>query len=214
MLKHDKEILWKPGRIYIPAWQFSGLDYEATTAADIKSVGTGTPSDVNLNIGEVNTSGITGINFTTADNSINTLIETPADLDIAHPIYTRVFWTANNTSGSVDWEMFYKVFIAGTTVLGSAEAATAFDGVGAAQTMAGVAYTLMRTPTMRINGNKIPDTTDMIQFKVQMHALVTITSVAFIGLGIRYTPKRLQGNTGMLMPAKPATYIASNKYAS
>src|SRR3990172_10707986 len=157
-IKRDNQVWWRPGRLYIPAWQFSGLDYEATTAADIKAVGTGTPSDVNMNVGEINTSGITGVNFTTADNSICHLMEVPADMDLAYPIYTSVYWTANNTSGSVDWEMFYKVFIPGTTVLGSAEAATAMSKVGAAQTMAGTAYTLMRTPEMRIYGNVIPDT--------------------------------------------------------
>jgi hypothetical protein len=80
--------------------------------------------------------------------------------------------------------------------------------------MAGVAYTLMRTPEARINGAKFPDTTEVIQFTVAMGALVTITTTFFVGLSLRYTPKRLQGNTGMLMPAKPAAYIMSNKYAN
>jgi hypothetical protein len=110
--------------------------------------------------------------------------------------------------------MFYKAFIANSTVLGSAEAATAFDKVGAAQTMAGVAYTMMRTPEMRINGAKFPDTTEMVQFTVQMHALATITTVTFVGLGLRYTPKRLLGNTGMQKEAKAPTYINSNKGAN
>ena len=208
----DSKFVWRPKRIYIPAWQFSGVGYEATTAAGIKTIGTGTPSDVNLIFSEINTSGISGILLTTADNSINHLMEVPADMDLSFPVYTSVYWTANNTSGSADWEMFYKVFIPGTTVLGTAEAATAMSKVGAAQTMAGVAYTLMRTPEMRIYGGAIADTTELLQLKVQMHALVTITSVVFLGLAIRYTPRALMYD-GMRQEAKAPISIASNKYS-
>lgn len=212
-LKHNSKVWWRPGRVYVPAWQLSGLDYEATTAADIKSAGTGTPSDVNLNIGEINTSGITGINMTTADNSVCHLMEVPADMDLSFPLYTYAYWTANNTSGTVNWIFFVKAFIPGTTVLGSAEASTAMSADGGAQTMAGVAYTLMRTPHSRLNGGALADTTEMLQIKVQMHALTTITSVALVGIALRYTPKLLHYGS-MRAEAKPATYIASEKYAN
>jgi len=212
MLKHDKEILWRPGRLYIPAWQFTGLAYDPTVVVQIRTVGTGTAATGNMEVAEINTSGVTGVNFTTAANSINTLVQVPADMDLTQPIYGSVYWTANNTSGSTRWDLTHKAFIPNTTVLGTAEAAVAFDAALAAHTMAGVAYTLMRTPEARINGAKFPDTTEVIQFKVAMGALVTITTTFFVGLSLRYTPKRLQGNTGMLNPAKPATYIASNKY--
>jgi hypothetical protein len=209
--KRDSQMWWRPGRLYIPAWQLSGIGYEATGAANVKSIGTGTPSATNMITAEVNTSGIVGLNFTTADNTVSHLMEIPADMDLSRPIYTSLYWTANNTSGSVDWEMFYKAFIANSTVLGSAEAATAFDKVGAAQTMAGVAFTTMRTPEMRIYGGKLPDTTELIQFTIQMHALVTITTVTLLGLAIRYTPHRLYYDP-MTVEAKAPTYIGSSKY--
>ena len=212
MIKSDKEILWRPGRIYIPAGQFSGLAYEATTGNAIKSIGTGTPSASNLVLGEVNTSGITGLALNTADNTVCHLMEVPADMDLQFPLYTSLYWTANNTSGSVDWEMFYKAYIPGTTVLGSAEAATAMSKVGAAQTMAAVAYTLMRTPEMKIFGKVFPDTTELIQLTVQMHALVTITAPFLIGMAIRYTPKRLAGMGGVV-ESKAPLYIGSNKFS-
>jgi hypothetical protein len=208
----DQNISWRPGRIYIPAWQLAGIGYEATGAANIKSIGTGTPSSTNLITAEINTSGITAINMTTTDNSVCHLMEVPADLDLKYPIYASVYWTANNTSGSCDWELFYKVFVPGATVLGSAEAATAMDRVGAAQTMAGVAYTLMRTPEMAIYGSKLPKNTELIQWTIQMHALVTITTVSLVGLAIRYTPRRMAYTDGMASEAKAPTYLASNVY--
>jgi hypothetical protein len=211
-LKRNEKLWLRPGRIYIPAWQFSGLEYEATTAADIKSGGTGTPSDVNMNITEVNTSGITGINFTTVDNSINHLMEFPCDMDMTYPLYASVYWTANNTSGSTEWVLFYKTYQAGSTALGSAEAASTFSKVIGAQTMAGVAYTLMRTPEARLNGGAFADNKELLQIKVQMHALVTITTTIFIGLALRYTRKMLQYGS-MRTEAKPATYFLSDKYA-
>lgn len=207
----DINFAWRPKRIYIPAWQFSGLDYEATGAADIKSAGTGTPSATNLIVTEINTSGVTAVNMTTADNTICHLLEVPPDMDFNKPIYGSVYWTANNTSGSCDWELFYKTFVPGTTVLGTAEAATAW-GAGAAQTMASVAYTVMRTPEMVIPAATLGQDTEMLQITVQMHALVTITTVSFLGLAIRYTPRYLRGPDGMKHEAKPPANIASSMY--
>ena len=79
--------------------------------------------------------------------------------------------------------------------------------------MAGVAFTLMRTPEMRIDGGRLPDTTELLQLKVQMNALVTITTTFFIGLEVRYTRKLLQYGS-MKAESKAATYIASEKYAN
>jgi hypothetical protein len=206
--------VWRPGRIYIPVWQFSGLDYEATGAADIKSAGTGTPSATNLIVTEINTSGVTAVNMTTAANSINHLMEVPADMDLAQPLYVSVYWTANNTSGSVDWNLAYKPIIPGTTVLGSAEAATAFSSDPGAHTMAGVAFTIMRTPEAKLNGGALAETTEMIQLAVIMNALVTITTVSLIGIAVRYTPRRLWGPDGMGHEAKAPTFIAGKTYAN
>lgn len=208
----DSRFIWRPKRIYIPAWQFSGVAYEATTGNAVKSIGTGTPDATNMAINEVNTSGITGMLLKTADNSVNHLMEVPYDMDLSYPVYTSIYWSASDASGSCDWEMFYKVYIPGTTVLGTAEAATAMDRVGAAQTTGG-AYVLNRTPEMAVFANKIPDTTELIQWKVQMHALVTITLPFFHGLSIRYTPRKFYHGDGMRQEAKPPISLASNKYS-
>lgn len=208
MIKGDKEILWRPGRIYIPAWQFTGLDYEATTATDIKSIGTGAANDTGLV--EINTSGITGLSMGANANSVETLLQIP-DWDKAFNIYFRVWWTANNTSGTCTWDVLYKKFVADTTVLGSAVSATALTTAIGADTMAGVAYTLMRSPEGVLAGGTLDDNVEVIQLGVVRTGVTTITTPYFVGLDIRYTPKRLQGQ-GSLIPAKPALYIGSNKY--
>lgn len=208
-IKADKEILWRPGRIYIPAASFSGLDYEVTTATDIKSMGTGAANDTALV--EVNTSGITGISMGANANSVEHFMMIP-DWDKQFNIYFRVWWTANNTSGSCTWDVLYKVFQPDSTVLGTAVSATALSTAIGADSMAAVAYTMMRSPEGKLNGGVLGDTTEAIQLGVVRTTVTTITTPFLLGLEIRYTPKRLQGQ-GSLVESKPAAYIGSNKYS-
>ena len=118
----DTSFMWRPKRIYIPAWQFSGLDYETTTATDVKSIGAGSGND--MTIGEVNSSNITGLFMGANGDTVEHLMAVPGDMDLKYPIYFRVWWTANNTSGSVLWKVFYKTHIANSTVIGTGTAAT------------------------------------------------------------------------------------------
>lgn len=208
----DKPFEWRPGRRYIPAWQFAGLDYEATGAADIKSTGTGTPSSTNLIVTEINTSGVTGINMTTAGNSLCHLLEIFADMDIAKAIYFSVYWTANNTSGSTDWDVFYKAIVPNTTVLGPAEAATALTTGVATQTMAGTAFTVMRTAEGVLAGGTLAENVEQLNLTVVMNALVTITTTTFVALALRYSPRRLRGPDGMAREAKAPIALASKIY--
>ena len=209
MWKRDSHFWWRPGRVYIPAWQFSGLDYEATTATDIKSMGTGAANDTS--IAEINTSGITAVNMTANANSLEHLMALPYDIDLSKNIYFRVYWTANNTSGSVTWDVLYKAITPNSTVLGSAVSATALTRTIGAHTMAGVAYTIMRTPEGVLIGNTLADSVEMLQLGVVRTTATTITTASFLGLEIRYTPHRLYYG-GMVHEAKAPAYIASDKY--
>jgi hypothetical protein len=172
-------------------------------------VGTGAANDTA--IAEINTSGITALNMTANLNSVEHLMELPYDIDLSKPIYFSVYWTANNTSGSVTWDVLYKTFVPGTTVLGSAVSATALDKTIGAHSMAGVAYTMMHTPEGRIYGGKLGDNVEMLQIGVVRTTATTITTASFIGLSMRYTPRRLYYG-GMSVEAKAPTYIASDKY--
>ena len=101
----------------------------------------------------------------------------------------------------------------GTTVLGTAEAATALTTAVAVQNMAGVAYTIMRTPEGMLKGGTLAETCEMLNLTIQMHALTTITTVTLLGMAIRYTPRRLRGPDGMAHQAKAPIYIAGRTYS-
>lgn len=211
LIKRDSLMWWRPGRIYIPAWQFSGLDYEITTATDIKSMGTGAANDTA--IAEINTSGVTGLTMGANANSVEHFMAVPYDMDLSRPIHFSAVWTANNTSGSVTWAVLYKAFVANSTVLGSAPAATALSSAIPLDPMAGVAFTVMVTDEGRIYGGTLADNVEYLQIGVVRSAAVTITSAIFLGLNIRYTPRRLMYDP-MTLEAKAPTYIASSKYAT
>lgn len=207
--QYDTSFVWRPKRIYIPAWQFAGLDYETTTATDIKSIGVGSGND--MAITEVNSSNITGIAMANAADTVEHLMAVPGDMDFRYPIYFRTWWTANNTSGSVLWKVFYKAHIANSTVVGTGTAATALDKVIASNTMAGVAYTLMCSAEGYIQGDKLGDSVEMLQLSVEADTLTTITTALFLGLEIRYTPRMMKWGS-MLGESKPNTYIASKLF--
>jgi len=209
-LKRNERLWMRPGRLYIPAWQFSGLDYETTTATDIKSIATGAANDTA--VVEINTSGVTAVNFTADLNSLSHFMAIPADCDLSFPIYFSVVWTANNVAGSATMAVKYKAFIANSTVLGAAVAATALDKTIALKAMAAVAFTVMTTAEGRIDGGRLPDTTEYLQLDVARTTAATITTVSFLGLNMRYTRKLLQYGS-MKAEAKAATYIASEKFA-
>jgi hypothetical protein len=205
MIDKDYDVLWRPARIYIPAWQFQGLDYETTTTTDIKSIGTGSGNDSQIK--NVNTSGVSGIGMTANATSVEHFMAIPGDLDISRPMYFRVYWTANNSSGSVTWDILHKPYVAGTTVVGTAKAAVVLSKAIGAHSMAGVAYTLMQTPEGRLNGGVLTEAQEVLQLAVVRTTAATITEAFFLGLEIRYSPRRLDSLSGMRNEAKASTYI-------
>jgi len=206
----DKHIEWRPGRIYIPAWQFSGLDYEATTATDIKSIDSQAANTTSM--GEVSTFGITGLTMTTATDRVNHLMQMPYDLDPQKNIYLSTYWCANTTSTSeaVTWLVTYLPLQANVTTL--AAATTALDTVIGSDTHpVATAYTLAQSPEGIIKGGTIAPSTDAIIWRVEMGTETLTGSAIFLGLCIRYSPRRLRGNDGMGHEAKaPAAVIGSN----
>ena len=210
-LYSDAAIEWRPERIYIPAWQFSGLDYETTTSTDIKSIGVGAGND--LAVAEINTSNITGVSFGADADTLEHLLMVPSDMDIQKNIYFRVYWTANNTSGSVTWDVLYKTYIPGTTTVGSGAATTALDSTIGAHSMAGVAYTLMRTPEGVLKAGTLAETCEMLQLSVKRTGTTTVSAALFLGLEIRYSPRRLRGPDGMKREAKAPATITSKQYS-
>lgn len=209
-INSDLDFWWRPERVYIPAWTFQGLDYETTTTTDIKSIGVGAGND--LAVTEINTSNITAINFGANSDTVETLWCMPANLDPTKNVYFRVWWTANNTSGDVTWDVLYKAYVPNSTVLGSAAATTALSSAIGVHTMAGVAFTTMRSPEGVLFGNTLATNTEMLQLSVKRTAATTITVASFLGLEIRYSPRNLYYGDGMSHEAKAAASTLAKNY--
>ena len=205
MIRHDREMVWRPGRVYVPAWQFSGLVYEATGAAGIKSAGAGTPSATNLVVTEIGTSGVTGVLFEAAGNSIMHHMMLPYDFDRRHPMYLRVHWSSGSTTtaDTIDWLIQYTAIIPNTTAI--VDPATVLDVVIPQDTVpVATANVWCITDYGRINGGTFSQFAEGITLEVEMDAFAAGLTEAkhLLGVELIYTPKRLYGNTGMWHEAK------------
>lgn len=207
----DRGFEWRPGYIYIPAVNFSGLDYETTTATDLKSVD-GQAANT-TSVGEVSTFGITGVTMTTGTDRLNHLMKLPYDLDPSKNIYVSCDWCANTTSTSeaVTWLVTYKTLQANVTALSAAT--TALDKVIGSDTHpVATAFTYAESPEGVIKAGTISRATDGIIWRVEMNTETLTGSVIFLGLNIRYSPRKLRGQDGMAAEAKRSTARAGSQY--
>lgn len=215
MIKHDKEILWRPGRMFIPVASFNGWTYEATGAAGVKSAGAGTPSATNLQFTEIGSTGIVGMLFEAAGNSIMHTTLLPYDYDRTKRLYVRVHWSSGSTdtADTIDWLIQYTAIVPNTTAI--INPATALDTVIAQDTVpVATANIWCATDWGIITADKFADNVEAVTFEVEMDAFSAGLSEAkhLLGLELMYTPKRLQGPDGMGIQAKSASYMLSNKY--
>src|SRR5574342_577206 len=136
MIKQDKDLLWRPGRVYVPVSSFTGWTYEATGAAGVKSAGAGTPSATNKQFTEIGTTGIVGMLFEAAGDSIMHSMLLPYDYDTDHPMYLRVHWSSGSTTtaDTIDWLVQYTAITLDATAI--IDPATALDTVIAQDTVA------------------------------------------------------------------------------
>ena len=215
MLKNDKELLWRPGRLYIPVSSFTGWTYEATGAAGVKSVGAGTPSATNKQFTEIGTTGVVGMLFEAAGDSIMHSMLLPYDLDTTHNVAVRVHWSSGSTdvADTVTWLVQYTQIIPNVTAI--VDPATALGKVVVIDNVpVATANTWCATEYGWIVGGVLNQKAEAITFEVEMDAFAAGLTEAkhLLGLELRYTPKRLQGPDGMLMPAKPALSMLGKVY--
>lgn len=221
MLRNDADILWRPGRIYIPANHFTGMSVGA-----INEGGTG-----NFEYGEkweganggapiskeISTFGITAVLMEAAADEVDHLMMLPYDMDIERNIYVRVHWTSGSstTADTIDWAVRYLKVVPDTTVL--AAPGTALDGTIAQDTVVGE-YVHQATGwgSIQPDATPIAANVEYIIWGVEMDAFAggLIEDKFFLGLEIRYTPKRLWGVDGMRQEAKPTTTMFAKEYAS
>ena len=222
-LKHDAGVMWRPGRIWLPAMQFTGVTNVAldeggmatfAVGAALAGVHTGAPITK-----EISTFGVAGILMETAADEVNTYMIVPGDMDFSKRIYARVHWASGSTdtADTVTWKVWYKALVFNTTAILAigATGGVALDKVIAADDVpVGTAYAWAVTEEGYMDAGKLPDTTEALLWSVEFDAFDAGLSEDkfFLGLEIRYTPKRLWGPDGMTYEAKAPTHINGKTY--
>lgn len=195
MIKQDKELLWRPGRVYIPVSEFTGL---IGTAGVRAGVGVGAPIEQ-----EISSIAIVGILMDTAADELNHNMLLPYDFDTAHNLYYRVhFTTASATAAdTIEWLVRYTQIIPNVTTMIDPATAASKDIVS--MTVTGTALSYQTTSWGWINGGVISNKAEAILLEVELQAFAAgLTEDKFLlGLELAYTPKRLKGPDGMAMRA-------------
>ena len=219
MIKHDKELAWRPGRIYLPAMKFTGMSVtainEGGAANDAYGIGWESAYTTAPTSAEINSLGLNGIAMDTDGMMVNTDVMLPYDIDVKKNVYVRLHWTCGSvdTADTVLWKLLYTALIPEVTAL--IVPATAFDTVIATDTVpAATAYTINRTSWAVINAGTISEKAEHIAFNVEMDTKDTDMAEALflLGLEIMYSPRRLSGPDGMSMPAKATTAMLGKVY--
>jgi hypothetical protein len=206
-IKHDSTMVWRPGRIFLPATSFSNYVGEAGATAGAH---TGAPV-----FQEISTFGVVALLMDTAADEANTYMLVPGDMDLSKRIYARVHWTSGSTdtADSVTWKVWYKPIILNTTAIAAIgnTGGTALDKTVAADDVpVGTAYAWAVTEEGYLDAGKLPETTGALLWSVEFDAVdAGLSEDKFLlGLEIRYSPRRLWGPDGMLHEAKAGTDIS------
>lgn len=223
MIKSDKELLWRPGRIWLPAMSFTGMSVSAINeggaandAYGVNWEGAHTGAVITK---EISTFGVNGILMESAADEVNTYMPLPYDIDLSQKIYARVHWTSGSTdtADTVTWKVWYKALVFNTTAIlaiGNTGGVALDFPVPADDVPVATAYAWAVTEEGFMIPNKLPDSTGALLWSVEYDAVDVGLSedVFFLGLEIRYTPRRMWGPDGMSHEAKATTYIAGKTF--
>lgn len=138
-----------------------------------------------------------GVALPAQNDGVSTLLMVPFDLDIKKALRFRAFYTQTATSGTVTLKLLYDAFIA-------AQAGTAGAGVIAAPASVlstafpaasgtVVANDVRVTDFGVLNRSTLADTTDMLGFALTTTDASPVAGLKFLGLELRYTPRRTAG---------------------
>lgn len=206
-LKHDSQVVWRPGRIVLPVVNFANYVGAAGATAGAH---TGAPV-----FQEISSFGVVGLLMDTAADEVNTYMVVPDDMDLSKRIYCRVHWTSGSTdtADTITWKVWYKPLTANVTAIEAIgnTGGTALDLVIAGDTVpVATAYAWCTTAEGYIDAGKLSEKTEALLWSIELDAFAAgLTEDKFpLALEIRYSPKRLWGPDGMLHEAKATTFIA------
>lgn len=226
LIRRDAEMLWRPGRVWLPAMQFTGVAVGAINeggagnfAYGEKWEGSHTGAPITK---EISTFGVNGILMDTAGDEVNTYMPIPYDVDISLPLHVRVHWASGSTdtADTITFKVWYRKVVIDTTAIAANgnTGGTALDTLVGSDTQVGTAYTWQATGWGAIDTRvtAIADNVEAILWSVELDAFAAGLSEDkfFLGLELRYTPKRLAGVDGMYQEAKLGTYKFSKEFAN
>jgi hypothetical protein len=212
-LKHDSHVMWRPGRIWLPAVNFANYVGAAGATAGAHS---GAPV-----FQEISSFGVVSVLMDTAADEVNTFMILPDDIDLSKRIYARVHWTSGSTdtADTVTWKVWYKALVFNTTAIlaiGNTGGVALDSVVPADDVPAATAYAWAVTEEGYMDAGKLPENTEALLWSVELDAFdAGLAEDKFLlGLEIRYSPRRLWGPNGMTHEAKAPTHIAGKHSAN
>lgn len=199
----DKLLTWRPGRLYIPCSEFTGL---IGTAGVATGANTGAPVTK-----EISTFGVVAVLMEADGDVIDHNMMLPYDVDLKRSIRFRVHWTSGSatTADTIDWKVFIAGFVPNVTTM--IPAATALSTVIASDTVVG-AYKYQTTEYGILVGSTLAQNVESVSLQVEMDTFAVGLSEDkfFLGLEMIYTPKRMRGPDGMAHGAAlPTTALGS-----
>lgn len=209
-------MVWRPGRVWLPAMGFTGLSVGAINEGGAgnfvygeKWEGSHTGAPITV---EIAAAGVNAVTMDTAGDMVATYMQLPYDFDIKQSMYVRVHWSTASvtTADTIDWIVTFLAITPNTTAI--ADATTALNSTIAQDTVpTTTADTWNVTAFGRINGDTFTEANEGVVWKVEMDAFAAGLTEAknFLGLELVYTPKRLVGVDGMRHEAKRGTNMFS-----
>ena len=209
-IKHDTSLSWRPGRVFLPAMNFSGLINGVT------GLHTGAPV-----VQEISTFGVGAVMMDTAADELNTFMRLPYDMDLSKRIYARVHWTSGSAdvADTVTWKVWYRALTPNVTAIAAAGATggTALSQAVLIQTVpAATALIWCTTTEGYIDAGTLSARVEALIWSVEMDAFAAglAEDKFLLGLELRYTPRRLSGPDGMLQEAKASIFSNGKTYAN
>lgn len=190
----DMNVTWLEKRVWLP---IAGLAIGETVTPTVFRTWVSAASAT----GQIAASRVTGIAIAATNDGAGFGMMVPYDLDITKQVRFRVHFTQTADSGTVTWDLKYTPIIAGTTVI--SVGATALSTVIPAYTTALATDNVWLVSDFGvINRNTIPDTTDAMTFLLLCTDGAPNAGLSILGLEMRYTPRKTQGQERNLLGGK------------
>jgi hypothetical protein len=190
----DMNVTWLEKRVWLPV---AGIALSETTTPTVFRTWVSSSSIT----AQVASSRVTNVVLTAQNDGLGWGMMVPYDLDITKQVRFRVHFTQTADSGTVTFALAYTPIIAGTTVI--AVGGTALDTVIPAYTTALATDNVwLVTDFGIIKRNTLPDTTDALTLLLTCTDATPNAGLGVLGLEMRYTPRRTQGQERNLLGGK------------